>query len=69
MFGEELRIRVKKFEQELRENYSKSTKIAITACKNSKIFWDSMRPDPLEPFLFLNQLELVLPTKKKKYAW
>ena len=34
----------------------KSTKIAITACKFSKLFRGSMPPDPLQPFLFLNQL-------------
>ena len=36
----------------------KSTKIAITACKFSKISRGSMPPDPLEPFLFLNQLQI-----------
>ena len=35
VFGETLRIRVKKFKGNLPENYSKSTKIAITACKFS----------------------------------
>ena len=38
IFGEALRIRVKKFKQSSAENYSKSTKIGITACKFSKIF-------------------------------
>ena len=33
LFGEALRIRVTKFKQNLLENYSKSTKIATTACK------------------------------------
>ena len=51
MFGEALRIRVKKFKQNLAENYSKSTKIAITACKFSKIFWGSMPPDYPRAFL------------------
>ena len=39
-------MRVKKFNQNLPENYSKSTKIAITACKFSKIFpgEDAIRP-------------------------
>ena len=36
VFGEAHRIRVKKCNQSLRENYSKSTKIAITARKFSK---------------------------------
>ena len=38
IFGEAPRIRVNKFKQNLRENYSKSTKIAITACKFSQFF-------------------------------
>ena len=46
-----LRIRVKKLKQNLPENYSKSTKIAITACKFSKIFRDRMSPDPPKAFL------------------
>ena len=33
IFGEALRIKVKKFKQDLLENYSQSTKIAVTACK------------------------------------
>ena len=57
MFGEVLRIKVTKFKQNLRENYSKSTKIVITARKFSKISRGSMPLDPLEPFLFLNQLQ------------
>ena len=36
IFGEALRIRVKKFEQNLSEDYAKSAKIAITACKLQK---------------------------------
>ena len=52
------RIRVKKFKQNLRENYSKSTKIAITACKFSKFFRASVPPDSLEPFLLLIQFQL-----------
>ena len=39
--------RVQKFKQNLPENYSKSTKIAITAYKFSKIFRRSMPPDLL----------------------
>ena len=38
IFGEALRIRVKKFKQILPENYTKSTKIAIIAYKFSKSF-------------------------------
>ena len=36
IFREALRIRGKNFKQSLAENYSKSTEIAITACKFSK---------------------------------
>ena len=50
-FGEALRIWVKKFKHNLPENYLKSTKKAITACKFSKIFRGSMPPDPLELLL------------------
>ena len=39
-----------KFEQNLSKNYSKSTKIAITACKFSKIFRESIPPDPPRAF-------------------
>ena len=42
--GEALRIRIKTFTQNLRENYSKSSKIIIPACKFSKIFRGSMPP-------------------------
>ena len=51
IFGEALRITVKKIKQNLTENYSNSTKIAITACNISKIFRRSMPPDPPRPFL------------------
>ena len=45
-----------KFQQSLLANYSKSTKIAITAYKFFRV---SMPRDPLEPFLFLsNQLQI-----------
>ena len=39
-------IRVKKFKQNLPENYSKSTKITIVACEFSKFFRGSTPPDP-----------------------
>ena len=57
IFGEALRIKAKKFAESLRENYSKSTKIAITACTFSKIFRGSMPPDPPRAFS-LSQSEL-----------
>ena len=63
--GEALRIGVKKFKQNLPENYSKSTKIAITSCTFSKSFSGSMPPDPpIERFLFLNQLQIGSAEKK-----
>ena len=56
-------IRVKQFEQNLPENYSKRTKTTITACKFSKNFRGSMLPDPLETFLLLNQLQICFSEK------
>ena len=46
----------------------KLTKIAITTCKCSKFFRGSMPPDPLKPFLFLNQLQ-ISSAKKKIYIY
>ena len=64
IFGEALRNRVKKFKQILPENYSKNTKIAITACKFSKIYWVSMPPDP--PLVFpVSQSAFNLLCRKK----
>ena len=51
IFGEALGIRVKKLKQNLAEKYPKNTKIAIIACKFSKIFGGSMPPDPPRTFL------------------
>ena len=67
MFGEARRIKVKKFKQNLPKNYSKSTKIAITARKFLKIFRGSMPPNPLRAFL-VSQSALNLFCRKKKYA-
>ena len=39
-------IRVKQFEQNLPENYSKRIKITIRACKFSKVFRGNMLSDP-----------------------
>ena len=64
IFGEALRIRIKKLKQNLAENYSKSTKIAIRSCTFFKHFPGSMPPDPLEPFLFLNELQISSADKK-----
>ena len=65
IFGEALRNRVKKFKQTLPENYSKNTKIAITACKFSKIFRVSMPPgSPQSLSCFSISFQFVLPKKK-----
>ena len=51
----------------LAESYSKNTKIAITACKFLKIFRRSMPRTPnrgVEPFLFLNHLQISSAEKK-----
>ena len=42
----------------LPEDCSKCTKMAITIHEFSKYFQGSMPPDPLEPFLFLNLLQI-----------
>ena len=59
-FGEALGIRVKKFKQNLPENYSKSTKIASTLqYKNFLIFFsEEHAPVPL------NQLQICSAEKK-----
>ena len=59
-----IRIRVKKFKQNLPENHSKSTKIAITACKFSKNFQGSMPPDPPRAFLVSQSAPNLLCRKK-----
>ena len=46
IFGEALTIKVIKFKQNLPENYSKSTKTAITACKFCLIFFGVACPGP-----------------------
>ena len=58
IFGEALRIGVKKFKHNLPENYSKSTKIAIPACKFLNFFGVACPRTPVELFLFLNQLQI-----------
>ena len=54
VFGEALRIRVKKFEHNLPENYSKSTKIAITVAYANfqKFSGGACSRTPLKLFLF-----------------
>ena len=56
IFCEALRIRGKNFKQYLAENYSKSTKMTITACKFSKFFWGSMPPDLPRAFFVLQSV-------------
>ena len=65
ILGEALRTRVKKFKQNLSENYSKSTKIAITACKFSKIFRSSMLQDPPRDFSVSQSASNLFCRKKK----
>ena len=59
-------IRVKQFEQNLPENYSKRTKITIRACKFLKIFRGSMLPDP--PWDFLASQSASNLFCRKKYS-
>ena len=63
-FGEALKIRIKKFQQNMLENYSKSTKIAITVCKFSKIFRGSMPPNLYIFTCFSITFKFVLSKKK-----
>ena len=63
-YGEALRIRIRKFEQNMRENYSKSTKIAITVCKFSKIFRGACPRTSI--FLLVSQSASDLFCRKKK---
>ena len=67
IFNEALRNRVKKFKQSFPENYSKSTKIAIAACKFSKFFSGEHAPGPPRAF-FVSQSALNLFCPKKKYT-
>ena len=62
--GQALRIRVKMFQPNLHKNYSKSSKLAITACKFSKIFRGNMSPDPPRAYL-VSQSALNLFCRKK----
>ena len=58
IFGEALKIRGKKYKQNLSENCSKSTLMAITVCKFSKIFRGSMPPDFPRIILLLKLLKI-----------
>ena len=57
LFGETLIIRAKTFKQTLPENCSKSTKMATTVWKFSKIFWGSMSPYPPRSFFIFNMFQ------------
>ena len=66
IFGEALRVRVKKFKQNSPENYSKSTKMAITACAVSfqNLSRRSIPPDLPKAFsCFSISFTLVCPQK------
>ena len=58
IFGEALKIRGKKFKQNLPEIYSKSTKTASTACTFSNVFRRTCPQTSLVTFLLLNQLQI-----------
>ena len=62
MFGETLRIRGKKFNQNMPENRSKGTKMVTTVCKFSKIYRGNM-PSILSigPFLLSICFKIILP--------
>ena len=62
-FDEALKIRGKKFRQNLRENCSKSTKIAIAVGKFSKILRGSMPPDLHIRFCSAIPFKFILPEK------
>ena len=64
IFGETLRFRGKNIQQNLPKNCAKSTKMTITVCKFSKIFFrGSLTPDPQEPFSFSICFKIILPGK------
>ena len=52
IYDETFRFRGKKFKQNLPQNCSRSTKMAITVCKFPKIFQGSMPPDPPRTFFY-----------------
>ena len=56
--GEALKIRGKKFKQNLPEIHSKSTKTASTACTFSNVFRGTCPQTSLVTFLLLNQLQI-----------
>ena len=58
IFGEALRIRGKKFKQNLPKNCSKNTKMAFAVYKLLNIFRRACPRTPLKPFLFLNLLQI-----------
>ena len=63
LFGEAIRIRVKKFRQNLPEKCSKSPKIAITACKFSNFFREGCPRTPQSLCCLLICFKLALPKK------
>ena len=65
--GDALKIRGKKFNKVCPTTVQNALKSEVTVREFSKIFWRSMPPNPLEPFLFLNLLQIN--SAKKNYAW
>ena len=64
LFGKALRIRDKIYKKNWPENYSKSTKIAITVRKFSKISGEAYPPDPPSPFLVSQSASNLFRRKK-----
>ena len=64
IFGDALRIRIKKFEHDLPESYSKGSKIAITARKFSNFSGAACPRTPLKLFLCHNLLQIGSVEKK-----
>ena len=60
IFGEALRITGKKNKQNLRENCSKSTEMAITVCKFSKMFREACPRSPINLFCSSFCFKLIL---------
>ena len=58
IFDEALKVRGQKYKQNLLENCSKSTKMAITVGKFSKTFRGNKPPDPMESLLLLKLLKI-----------
>ena len=63
IFGKHSDLGAKIFKQNLPKNYSKSAKMATTVFKFSKIFRESMPPEPPKAFLFSVCFKMILHEK------